>query len=120
MKKKLEESYSFDDFGDWRHREKIQKFRVLRKLQLHFDRKSTIRTPEQASLPLVSLLFRQSAMSSVGLQAPRCRLTGPRLSGKEVVWSWLFKLLYTGTDKPFLAGNESSSFRIWETFNWSL
>ena len=31
------------------------------------------------------------------------------LSGKEVVWSWLFKLLYTGTDKLFLAGNESSS-----------
>ena len=31
------------------------------------------------------------------------------LSGKEVVWSWLFNLLYTRTDKPFLAGNESSS-----------
>ena len=52
--------------GDWLHREKIQKLRVSRKTQLHFDQKSTIRTPEQASLALVSLLFRPSAMSSVG------------------------------------------------------
>ena len=65
-KKKLDESYSFLTVLEIGFTEKIQKLRVSRKLQLHFDQKSTIRTPEQGSLPLISLLFRLSAMSSVG------------------------------------------------------
>ena len=55
-----------------RHRKKSKNFGCREKTQLHFDQKSTIRTPEQASLPLVSLLFRPSAMSSVGQLGTLC------------------------------------------------
>ena len=49
--------------GDWRHREKIQKLRVSRKhsSKVHNEQSGHLNRP----------LFHQSALSPVGLQAPR-------------------------------------------------